>query len=67
MRQFSPRALLRPKYVVSLDVGAWPLVPLSPLFVQHLLELFVSNELFVPVKNGDVKVGIGVPGVGPRL
>ena len=42
-------------------------VPLAPFLVQKLLELLMSNKLFVTVKNGDVKVGVGVTGVGACL
>ena len=42
-------------------------VPLTPFLVQKLLELLMSNKLFVTVKNGDVEVGVGVTRVGACL
>ena len=38
-------------------------VPLTPFLVQKLLELLMSNKLFVTVEDGDVEVGVHVPGV----
>ena len=41
------------------------LVPLAPFLVQQLLELFVRNNLLVPVQNCNVKVCIVVSTIRP--
>ncbi|TRY77465.1 hypothetical protein TCAL_16984 [Tigriopus californicus] len=60
-------ALLGPKYIVTGHITGLESVSLAPFLMQELLELLMSHEFFVPVQNGNVKIGVRVTAIGTRL